>query len=93
MAGVFSKWALSRLLGLQIHSSGNIVHSIAPPQAKAASSWGLVQRQHAQLQCGDAVHFSLLKLFQSILISVIHECEVWGMQRPAEATAKQARSS
>ena len=57
-----------RYLGLQVHSSGKIAHSIAPLRAKAASSWGLVQRRHAQLQCGVTVHIQL-RLFHNILIS------------------------
>ncbi len=78
-------------LGLQVYSTGSVAYSISPLRAKPASSWGVVQQRHAQLQCGDTVHFKL-KLLQSIPISAInHGCEVWGMHSPAVAAANQAR--
>ena len=72
-----------KYLGLHFHKSGGISHLIAPLKAKAAQSWGVVQKRHSQLQCGHTVHL-MLSLLQSILVPALHYgCQIWGMHTPS----------
>ena len=80
-----------KYLGLHIHSSGDIQHTISHLQPRAAGAWAVVQKKHKQLGVVDSVNLKL-KLHGAIMPPTLcYGSEIWGLYGSRTARTERAK--